>query len=488
MKRRIIPTRSRFILALAFTLGLAGCAHYTPKPLVPDETAAHIELRTLSDSGLHQFVEHHAGTPVEAWPPKDWNLGLLTLAAFYYHPALEVARAQWNSSEAALTTARARPNPTLNFTPEFSSNSPTGVSPWLPSIGLDLPIETAGKRRYRRAQAQQLSESARWKILTTAWQVRHQLRISLLDFVAGVQREHLLNDQLKVRQEIIRLLEQRVSVGAIAGSDVIVARTLFAKVRLDLQTTRIDLADARVRVADALGVPVSALRDAELISDLDEPDSGGMSAQGLITAAARSRALRSRTDVLSALADYEATQSALQFQIAKQYPDIQLGPGYQWDQGENKWRIGISIELPLFNRNQGPIAEAEAHRAGSAARFIELQTKVISEVDHATSALQTAEQALLSGNELLSVQKQQLQSMQSQLAAGAVDALEVGSVQLELLGVQALAFEARVRAQQALGALEDAVQWPLGSEDEARTVLTQIESTQRPPQSQTKTP
>ena len=59
-----------------------------------------------------------------------------------------------------------------------------------------------------------------------------------------------------------------------------------------------------------------------------------------------------------ALADYAASQSALQLEIAKQYPDLHLGPGYELDQTDNKWSLGISLDLPILNHNQGPVAEA----------------------------------------------------------------------------------------------------------------------------------
>ena len=464
--------------AVIGVLGLSACAHYTPKPLVPATTAATLESRTLADAGLRAYIEGNVGHPFEQWPLQVWNVELLTLAAFYYHPSLEVVRAQWTTAAATVITAGARPNPTLILTPEFSSNPPPGISPWLPSIGLELPIETAGKRGFRLAQAQQLSEAARWNVLTIAWQVRHNLRIALLDVTATRRRERLLNDQLDIQAEIIRLLEQRRTAGAVAGSEVTVARTHLAKTRLDLQTARIDSADARVRVADALGVPVAGMGDVEFRFSLEAPTDAGV-----ITTEARARALQRRTDVLSALAEYAAAQFALQLEIAKQYPNVQLGPGYQWDQGERKWRVGLTMELPVFNRNQGPIAEAEARRAEVGARFVALQANVISDIDHATSALRTAEQALLGGEALLSVQGQQVTSMRSQLAAGAVDSLDVATAQFELSAVQVLAFEARVRRQQSLSALEDALQQPLGIENGAQTVLLQIQSTQHSPNS-----
>ena len=44
-------------------------------------------------------------------------------------------------------------------------------------------------------------------------------------------------------------------------------------------------------------------------------------------------------------------------------PDVHLNPGYQFDQGDNKWSIGLTFDLPILNQNQGPIAEAKAHGA-----------------------------------------------------------------------------------------------------------------------------
>ena len=38
---------------------------------------------------------------------------MLTLAAFYYHPSLDVARADWREAAGGIVTAAERPNPTV---------------------------------------------------------------------------------------------------------------------------------------------------------------------------------------------------------------------------------------------------------------------------------------------------------------------------------------------------------------------------------------
>src|SRR5262249_49546901 len=96
-----------------------------------------------------------------------------------------------------------------------------------------------------------------------------------------------------------------------------------------------------------------------------------------------------------ALADYGASQSALQLEIARQYPDVRIGPGYEYDQGLNKWStIGVSLELPVLNRNAGPIGEADARRTEAAARFAELQATVIDEIDRALANRDASREAL----------------------------------------------------------------------------------------------
>jgi outer membrane protein TolC len=175
-------------------------------------------------------------------------------------------------------------------------------------------------------------------------------------------------------------------------------------------------------------------------------------------------ALRGRADILAALADYAASQSALQLEIAKQYPDIHLNPGYSWNAGstgEQDWQLGATVELPLLNRHEGPIAEATARRQASAARFLALQAKVIGEIDSATASFHASQTNTAALTELASAQKAQREAALDQFRAGAVDRLEVVAAELELAAAELARFEAEVKAQQALGALEDAVQRPL---------------------------
>src|SRR4051812_5277070 len=72
-------------------ISLAGCVRFHPEPLSPEKSAAELENRSLTNAALKQFLAKNLQRE-----PGAWDFETLTLAAFYYHPDLAVARAQWN--------------------------------------------------------------------------------------------------------------------------------------------------------------------------------------------------------------------------------------------------------------------------------------------------------------------------------------------------------------------------------------------------------
>jgi outer membrane protein TolC len=334
-----------------------------------------------------------------------------------------------------------------------------------------VPIETAGKRGHRVTHAKELSESARLNIATTAWQVRSRLRLSLLDWSSARQHETLLGQQLAIAEKIATQLEQRFQAGAISSFELTSARIGMAKVQVELEDFRRRTIEASARVAEAIGVPASALAKTSIEFGWDFAASAELASSEM-----REDALHSRPDILAALADYAASQSALQLQLAKQYPDIQLGTGYQWDQGESKWALGVAMELPVFNRNQGPIAEAEAKRTEAAARFEAVQAKALAEIDRAAASYRGAQGNLATVEKLMAAQKKQQEAIAAQLKAGAADQLEALNAQAELLATEVLRLDTRARAMDALGQLEDAMQRPfdaLSSIEQSPRMTTQ---------------
>jgi outer membrane protein, heavy metal efflux system len=212
-------------------------------------------------------------------------------------------------------------------------------------------------------------------------------------------------------------------------------------------------------MATALGLPLRALDSVKLsFASLDEFP------KQLTKPEVRRQALLNRADVRSALAGYAASQSALQLEIANQYPDLHLGPGYAWNAGsagDSEWDLGATLTLPILNQNQGPIAEAEANRKVAAAHFLSVQSQAIGQIEAALAGYEAALQQVATADVLQKNLRQRLDSIRAQEQAGEVEPLTLANAEVEFdTGAQSR-LNALVQAQQALGQLENAVQSPL---------------------------
>lgn len=440
---------------VAALLPLAACVRYVPKPLDVTTNAESIDARTLTDVSLARVAA--GARPASGWPPEAWDLAALTVAALHYHADLETARRSWRLARAGIATAGERPNPTVAAGPGYNSSTPAHtITPWILNLNLDFTIETAGKRGRRIDQARHLSDSARFNIAATAWQIRTRVRQSLLDLFAATETVGILERQRTIQEHNRTLLQRQLVAGEISTFEMTQARLALDATRLAFDDARRQQQDARARLATAIGIPMSALDGIRF-------DFGAFAAPPAdVPAPAITReALVNRADVLGTLAAYDASQSALQLEIARQYPDVHLGPGYQMDQDSHKWTVLLPVALPVFSRNRGPIAEAEAGRAVAATRVTAVQVRAIGAIDRALAVYQTAGDKLSTAEQLLASARALESTARVQLAAGEISQLDLGLIQAELASRELARLEALVQMQQAAGDIEDAMQRPI---------------------------
>jgi outer membrane protein, heavy metal efflux system len=201
-------------------------------------------------------------------------------------------------------------------------------------------------------------------------------------------------------------------------------------------------------------------------------------------------AVLNRLDVRRSLAQYAAAEANLQLEISKQYPDLQIGPGYTFEEGHSFFTVGLSATLPVFNRNQGPIAEAEARRREAASAFLEKQAQVIAGSETSLAKYAGALAELTEGDRSLrTLEDTRLKRMRRAVEAGEEDRLALNGAQIEHAVVARSRLDALARAQGALGELEDAVQRPLDpgdvfAADPDASPLNQLALPQLPKESQ----
>lgn len=427
---------------------LVGCAKYTARPLDAGRAASAFGQRSLNDAGLQQFLASQGAAR------GAWNVDRLALAAAYFHGDVAVARAEADEAAAGIKTAGQVPDPVLSFSPAYNATT-KGISPWIITPSLDVTIETAGKRAKRLAQARASAEAARLRVAAAAWEVRTKVRTAMLDLHVARENIGLLQAEGALHEEALNRLDAQVKAGESPAFELTQARLDSNRSRLALHDAEKQAAVAQAQLAAAIGVSSAAVDAVTL--DFAAFDSLPVAPGTNI----RRQALVNRADLLAALADYAGADAELRLEIAKQYPDVHLNPGYELDQTDNKWSLGLSVELPILNQNRGPIAQAEARRKTAGAKFEAKQAAVFGEIETAAAAYRAARAKAATAAQLASDAKRASDSTKGMVEAGELATIELVRRRIEASATALSQAEARQQAQQAVGALEAALHIPL---------------------------
>lgn len=452
--------KSGVFLVLPLLAAVTGCSPYRYHAVTvqPEALARSLETRSLDDPALKAWMKQAANFEPSEWPMAAWNLQSLTLAAYYYSTDLDLARANAAVSAAAIQTAAMKPNPSIGLSAGYES---AAESPYLLGFDFSLPIETAGKRGYRVAEATRLSEASQIEVAEAAWKARSRVRAALVELLIAEKSMGLLHTQESQQGAYLALLESRLRAGEISLPEVAAARIDLTNVRQALYAAEGQTENARAALAAALCLPASVLADKTIVwAKLDQPPPvSTLSAKDI-----RTSAVVNRLDVQRALKQYEAAQARLQLEVARQYPDIDLGPGYAFEEGVHLIPLKLGTVLPLRNRNEGPIAEAEAQRKAAGAQLLAVQSTVMADCDRALTQY-TAVEKVLEETSLATAQTvEQSRTADRLFHAGETDQLAQAVAAIQATQAERAQLEALHQMQIALGALEDALERPLDSE------------------------
>ena len=451
-----MPTvRRPRVLLLVVSAALSGCVKYRQRPVSAPNVEAEFKARSLSDQELRGFVE--ANLPKSpSWPPHELDLSTLTLIALYHHPELELARAELAIAEAAILTAGAKPNPTLTGESGYSTARESAV---VIDFAPMLTIRTAGKRGHQILQAQRLAEASRLRVAETAWRVRSRVRKALLDYIWLSRALELLRAEERVRSDAVDMIKNRLRAGEASKPELDVAQIQLSTAAVGIRTTQGEAAASLASLASAIGIPMQGIAGVPIVWGAADT----LPAANCLPMADVQRAgLLNRVDVRRTLLEYAAAEANLQLAVARQYPDIQLGPRYTFEEAHHVFAFGPSLTLPIFNRNRGPIAEAEGHRREVEARFRMLEAQAIAEMDDALARYRAAmDERVEADNRLRVLQRNAAAAMRRAVTVGEQDRLALAGVELQTVITSRASLGAWRGAQAAFGALEDAVQRPL---------------------------
>lgn len=303
--------------------------------------------------------------------PERLTLEEARLLLVKHSPVLGAAQAGIEAEASDVFSASRRPNPQFGFTSEgldFESAGGGFFSDQEISLTLAYSIETAEKRRKRTRVQEAEVEIAEIDRRNLLRQLTFELKQAYFQIVLGQKETELARTVLENFDRILKLDRIRFEQGEISGRDL--RRLEVERYRLleELIAAEVQLQDGRDRLIALLGAEASG-QPFEAVDSFD-PTWRPVSAVTL-----KDLALENREDLRAQQARLARSAADVELQKARRVPDVTPFAGYRRDFGDSGMIAGVSLRLPVFDRNQGEIgrARAEKSREQWQLRFLELE-------------------------------------------------------------------------------------------------------------------
>lgn len=378
---------------------------------------------------------------------------------------LSAVRLDIERGRARLRQAGLRPNPTIEFeqTTGRFTNSPGERET---SIGFALPLEFGGKRQRRIDLARVELEAAEAEVADRERRLANEVRVSYAESLAALRELQITEELSNVDIQTARLVEARVSEGDAAPLEHNLLRVEIDRLRARQALIEGRLQAALLKLKVITGTPlddVLRLRD-ELAAPAfaEAPDS--------ITASV-DIALRTRPDLRLARLSEEAAQAGLRLARAQATPDVAAFSKYTTNRSifdntpigvlRDKDRLlsfGVSISIPVFNRNQGAKAEAELAISQTQRRREFAEQMVRAEVQSAYRRYEAARSAIATYQQgVLERSRQNISAVLGAYQVGAFRVTELLSEQRRFLDSQREFTETLAEYYRALADLQSAI-------------------------------
>jgi outer membrane protein TolC len=354
-------------LFLGLNLLLAGCTQYKAMPVsssavqsrlaVPPQEKLQVEARDLHHPLLKpvEFDERDGLTPDQA-----------AILAVLVNPTLRAARDERGLAGAQLLQAGILPNPQVNFGEQIPYGGVLQGAVTASAVGLSWDLTELLGQNARVNAAKSNAASVDLDVAWQEWQTAQAARTAVYDLVS-------LQMQLDLSQQLDRQLAQNLSVVRDAVDhhdktllDLSAAESQSLDAHAAVVSLQRDLDDARLTLNKTLGLPPDA--QVKLNPKIAVDENVAIPAANQVLHGLEDR----RLDLVALRLGYQSQEETLRAAVLEQFPKVNLGFNRQRDD-TNIQSLGfaVTVDLPIFDRNQGAIALETATRQKLFDEFIQ---------------------------------------------------------------------------------------------------------------------
>lgn len=272
--------------------------------------------------------------------------------ALQHNPELAAFGKERSAAEAAVLQAGVLPNPVLEIAGDNLRNA-RKVEAGDRTVNLQIGqlIEMGGKREARIRAAEAGRALANWDYEAKRIEVLSTVAQRFVDMLAAQERDRLAGESLALARQVADAVGRRVQAGKVSPVEETKARLAQASAEVEREQAARERAAIRQALAALWGSPTPRFEIAE--GDLERivPLPAYEQLAGRV---------RGNPDLARWASEIERRRATLDAAKAKAVPDVTVSAGVmrfsQFD--DRAYMIGISVPLPLFDRNLGGVLEA----------------------------------------------------------------------------------------------------------------------------------
>jgi len=446
--RRLIPL---CLIAIGL-MGCLGCARYNRAPLDPLAVQQRLQQVTLADIVSDST---NAGTR-EALPDISNGLGPdeVGLAALILNPALKAKRLEKGVAAGQLVNAGLYPNPTLDTRSLLTSQKPIGHKSIEANFTFEILRwqERSAEKEAKKANA----EAVHFEILAEEWKTVSEARAAYWATVAAREKLRLNQEESALSTRLLEGIQVRLRLGTATALDQNLADLQTVKLKSESQKLNSETATSERTLKKSIGLPYDAEVKLRIGDNPLAHTAHLWKTPDLIASVAQSAPLK------AAEWRYSVSEGELRAAIARQYPGLRLGPSGTFDFDGHIWSslLGFvaTIDVPLFNHNQGEVKEKLAARDLARAEYTSKLHESQATVADAAAQVESIEQRLVwQEAELLPKARESIQLTEKSYKAGDVSGYELLTAQSMSIEVRRTHLDTLIEYRQALESLEAAL-------------------------------
>lgn len=296
----------------------------------------------------------------------------------------EIARAQ-----ADRITAGVLPNPTVSYTGAYQPGEITNFATRRAhETNVELPLLLGGKRSARINAANRRIDAARSRVAATRLEIATDAGVAFVTLLAAQEAVGVRRRAIAELDRLRSVVAGRRSSGVASDYDLIRVDVEVESSRADLANAETDLISAQAELSNALG-----------LSGWHPQASGQLDSLAQWSIGAR-RSIDDLPSVAAAIADERAARADIVSARRARFPEVSLRGGRFWTLNPfgPTYSVGVSLEVPLFDRRNGPVRRAEADARAAEFRTQIARAKAASDIDRYGAQVDTRAKALATFN------------------------------------------------------------------------------------------